>query len=226
MKVKVQMLSTILVFVFALVGCAMIPPTQSDTGGLSRDNSLLSYNEVVNADTLSILNGAGTINIVSNDTDELSVECVVLYDGKSDTDFKSKTSGITLTPNIENGIVYLEVMAENELNYWQWLEENMNVDHIKVNYKVKIPSYITNVRVVNAVGELSAKGINTSLDLETYVGNIKCSEVDILAHSNIYVATGNIDFSAHSISQEKKYSMVLKSEILFVNFLKTQSISF
>lgn len=203
MKVKVQMLSAILVFVFALVGCDIIPPTQSDTGGLSQDNSLLSYNEVVNADTLSILNGVGTINIVSNDTDELSVECVVLYDGQSDTDFKLKTNGITLTPKIENGIIYLEVRAENQLNYWQWLEENINVDHIKVNYNVKIPSYIANVRVVNAVGELSAKGINTSLDLETYVGNIECKELDILAHSSIYVAIGNIDFSASSISQAK-----------------------
>lgn len=203
MKVKVQMLCAALVLVFALVGCDIKPPSQSITEELRQDNSLLSYNEIVNADTLSILNGAGTINITSSNTDELAIECTVAYDGKSDTDFNAKTKGITLTPKTENGIVYLEVMSENNLNYWQWLEENINVDHIKVNYTVKIPSYITDVRVVNAVGELSAKGINTSLELETYVGNIECKELSVLEHSNIYVATGNIDFSASSVSQAK-----------------------
>lgn len=201
MKFKLKLILCILVLVFTLVGCDSLSETQKGMGAISQDSTLLSYSKSVSADTLSILNGAGTINIIPNDTDELLVECLVAYDGKSDADFKAKTKAITLTPHIENGIVYLEVMAEGELNYWEWLEKNIDVDHIKVNYNIKLPSNITNVRAVNAVGELYVKDLSTSLTLETYVGNIECNNLRILKHSNIYVSTGNITFLASSISE-------------------------
>ncbi|OON93541.1 MAG: hypothetical protein ATN31_05850 [Candidatus Epulonipiscioides saccharophilum] len=160
---------------------------------------LITYHTSVQADSLSLLNGVGQVNFLPNENHDVLIQCVVTYKGSDPYSFSEKTKHIDLTPHIENNTIYVEAMAE-DLNYWQWLDENIDDSDISLNYFIRLPSYIKHLKVVNNVGDINITDLSLSLDLELSVGNIDCSNMSVLGSSNIVLKNGNLDFSADLLS--------------------------
>ncbi len=178
-------------------------------------HSLPTYTEPVSADTLSILNSIGTINITPSMDENLSVDCQIIYKGPDVDDFKSKTKNVTLTPYVENNIIFLEALV-NTTNYWRWLDINIDDDRLEIVYDIKIPSYIENIRIINEIGKINIEGTTTSLDLQQTTGIINCSNISIMDFSDVFLDTGMLTFSCDNFLKVDNIS----------NFVDTGSIKF
>lgn len=127
------------------------------------------------------------------------IQCQIIYKGSDPYYFSEKTKHVNLIPRIENNIIYLEAMAQ-DLNYWQWLDENIDDSDISVNYFIQLPTYIKHLKVANNVGNINITDLSVSLDLELSVGTIDCSNVSVFGSSNIFLKNGNLDFSSDLLS--------------------------
>lgn len=196
-KIVLFLCMTAMVFPI-LVGCHVGTGTGAPL--FSQTKELLKYDEQAEVNSIAILNGAGQIHVTQSKTDNIEVICHVEYSGTSKSDFEKKTEPLVLTPQITDGTLYLEAIS-NEINYWEWLDQNLNVDYVKINYDIKVPLTVNSIRAVNVVGETEITDVSCGLYLRTYVGNVKCLKVKPIGNSNILVATGNIKFSSSDISR-------------------------
>ncbi|OON93540.1 MAG: hypothetical protein ATN31_05845 [Candidatus Epulonipiscioides saccharophilum] len=178
-------------------------------------HSLPTYTEPVSADTLSIFNSIGTINITPSTDENLSIDCQIIYNGPNTDDFKAKTKDVILTPYVENDVILLEALVNNT-NYWRWLDINIDDDRLEMVYDIKIPSYIENLRIINEIGKINIENTTTSLDLQQITGIINCSNVSIMDFSDIFLDNGQLTFSCDNFLEVDNIS----------HFVNTGSIKF
>lgn len=179
--------------IFSLMGCAA-----NDSSSKDQTKELLSYNDVAEVKTISILNGSGTINVEKSTSDKVEIECFVSYGGKSAKDAKKIVEQFSLSPQITEDVLFLEVDAKDSINFENWL--NGDIDYINVNYDIKLPDYIDDVRIVNILGNINVKDIETSFRIESQTGNFNLQNVTPIRNSHLNMASGNIDLNAADIS--------------------------
>lgn len=188
---KPKFVAIFLPFIF-ISGCSYYPyPNYPE-----QVHSLLTYTEPVSTDTLSILNSCGTINITPSRDENLSIDCQIIYTGPDTDDFESKTKNLTLTPQIENNVILLETLV-NTPDYWHGLDINFDDDLVEVEYDIKIPAYIDNLRIINKIGIINIEDTTASLDLQQTAGTINCTNVSIVDFSNIFLKAGTLTLSCN-----------------------------
>ncbi len=163
------------------------------------ENKFVKYNQklvlenytIEKANKLVITNGVGNINIVKSDVDDIKVTAHLLYKD----DIKDIESIEQIKMNVsesstdgEYKTVILSPIADNEQNYFSFMDEKGLIGGLKINYEIRVPKYLEEVYVYNPVGDFSAYNIDASLNIESVVGNIFLSDIDpknfIVARTN------------------------------------------
>lgn len=203
---KKIILLLVIASLFSLFGCAATTSSSKD-----QRKDLLSYNKAVEVKTISILNESGTINIGKSTSNNVEIECFVSYGGKSAQENKKIIEQFSVSPQITDDILYLEVDTQGGIDIENWLKGE--IDYINVNYDIKLPDYIDDIRVINVMGNINVKDVETSFYMESQTGNFDLQNVTPMGNSHLNMAKGNIGLNASDISN----AQIISSWIGFGN---------
>lgn len=198
MKRITKLLSSVLIGISIVSISAFAASTQA-----------LNYNETTSATQLSILNGAGNVNLSYSAGSEVKITATLMLSGGSGSEQATKREQLVLIPELVGTTLLVEAKAQDGTDYWTWLRKNLNVDNVKINYEVSIPSGVQTVKVYNAVGNVTANGIKSSLDIEVYTGHITGISLAPQNYTSAISHTGNIKMTYSDTSN----AALLKSTV-------------
>lgn len=192
-----------------LLSVALVGILTGSISAFAASTLALNYNETTSATQLSILNGAGNVNLSYNSGSELKITATLVLSGGSSSEQATKQEQFVLVPELVGNTLLVEAKALDGTDYWTWLRKNLNVDNVKINYEVSVPSSIKTVKVYNAVGNVTANGVKSSLDIEVYTGHITGTSLAPQNYTNAVVYTGNVKMTYSDTSN----TPLLKSSV-------------
>lgn len=198
-------------FIFAVVGMTLF--SQLSTFAATKSDEVLNYSESTVATQLSILNGAGFINIKHTSESEVKIVATLELSGGSNSEQATKREQLVLVPELVNNTLIIEAKAKDGADYWTWIRKNLNADKTKINYEIQIPESIETVKIYNAVGNVTATGVKSSMDIEVYTGNITGTSLFPQNYTNSIIYTGNINMTY----SDTRNAALLKSRIVVGN---------
>jgi hypothetical protein len=183
------------------------------TFAVKRGDEVLNYSQSTEAAQLGILNGIGFVDIKYTSGKEVIIIATLELSGGSSSEQATKREQLVLVPIHVNNTLLVEAKAKDGKNYWTWLRNNLNADKTRINYEIRVPESIKIVKVYNAVGNVTATGVKSALDIEVYTGHITGTLLSPQNYTNSITYTGNINMEYSNISN----AALLKSSIVVGN---------
>ncbi|MDD6794388.1 MAG: hypothetical protein PUE01_03095 [Clostridiaceae bacterium] len=179
-------LNSLIILSFALVGCSNSTVTNELSTPLS--HNIYKSIDKTDANVLSIINPTGNVNITNSSTDDLDVS-VNFIESNSIPNIDEKLKDIEIVPKSKNGVLLLEPLSvtDSSKDYWQSLDENPMSNNISIDFNIKIPSSIKEVRIYNNIGEINLTNISAEIYAQTDVGTITGDNLSPLGSSTFKV---------------------------------------
>lgn len=164
-----------------LTSCSTNNFAYKDTLNEEITHNVYQFNDEISSSVLSINNSIGDITINNSNTNKLKVS-IDLIQTKNLKDIDKKLDNLSIKPKINNNIILFEPLYKNNdnLNYWNWIYDELNSNGIKLNFNIEIPNNIKEIRIFNSLGNINLENISTKIYAQTDIGGINGKNINPL----------------------------------------------